>query len=127
VKNSEYFNNEFLIEKIIFKVFTDTSHFLKHKDSVNIFNDKSNLIGGTIPRLQSFDYIMPQYVSIFLNGDRVDNKDLRTLILDKIDRQNIIKIIGENNFKVIENPYLITGSVDKEVTIKNIDSIIAQN
>jgi hypothetical protein len=124
VKNLEYFNNQFLIDKIIFNVFTDTSQFLKHKDSVNIFNDKANLIGGTIPRLQSFDYIMPQYVSIFLNVDKIDNRDLRTFILDKIDRKNIIKIIGEKNFSPIENPFLITGSIDKEVTIKNIDSII---
>jgi hypothetical protein len=108
VKNTEYFNNQFLIDKIIFKVFTDTSHFLKHKDTVNIFNDKSSLIGETIPRLQSFDYTMPQYVSLFLNVDTIDNRDLRTFILDKIDRQNIIKIIGEKNFKTLDNPYLIT-------------------
>ncbi len=126
VKNTQYFNNKFLIDKIIFKVFTDTSHFLKHKDTINIFNDKSSLIGETIPRLQSFDYTMPQYVSLFLNVDTIDNRDLRTFILDKIDRQNIIKIIDEKNFKALDNPYFITWSIDRELSAKNIDSIMAQ-
>lgn len=125
-KNIAYADNNFLIDKLIIKVFTDINHFLKHKDSVNIFNDKTSLVGNTIPRLTAYEYILPQYISVFLNVDRIGDKDLRTFLLDKVNRENIIKVLGEKNFMPVYNPYISDTKIDKEVNLKNIEGILAK-
>lgn len=119
-KNKSFFNNPFILDKIVFNVFKDPPHFLKHIDTVNIFNDKLNLLGETIPRLKAFSYIMPQYFSLFLNVENIENKDLRTFIFSSIQRENIVKVAGEKNYAIIENPYFLSGSLDKELKEKNI-------
>lgn len=125
-KNLQYTDNNFLIDKLIIKVFTDINHFLKHKDSVNIFNDKSSLVGNTIPRLNAYEYMLPQYISIFMNVDKIDDKDLRTFLLDKVNRENIIKVLWEKNYSPVNNPYMSETKIDKSVNLKNIDQILAK-
>jgi len=119
-KNESFFDNPFILDKIVFNIFEDTTHFLKHIDTVNIFNDKLNLLGETIPRLQVFSYTMPQYFSLFLNVENIENKDLRTFILSSIERENIVKVAGEKNYEQVDNPYFLSGTLDKEVKEKNI-------
>lgn len=125
-KNIAYTDNNFLIDKLIIKVFTDINHFLKHKDSVNIFNDKTSLVWTTIPRLTPYEYMLPQYISVFLNVDKISDKDLRTFLLDKINRENIIKVLWEKNYFPVYNPYISDTKIDKEVNLKNIDQILAK-
>ena len=112
------------IDKMVFKVFNDVSHFLKHKDSVNIFNDKDSVIADSMPRLQSFEYILPQYVSFFINTDRIPELGLRSFILHHIQRENIVQILSDKNFKPVYNPFMTDEKIDKEVTNKNIEQII---
>jgi hypothetical protein len=61
-KNSEYFQNDAFVDTILLKLFRDNAHFLKHKNSINIFNDKENILGDTVPRLKSYAYTLPQFV-----------------------------------------------------------------
>jgi hypothetical protein len=43
-KNQEYKKENILISKYIYKIFRDTEHFLKHKDTINVFLDKNNIV-----------------------------------------------------------------------------------
>jgi ABC-type transport system substrate-binding protein len=61
-KNKLYFGNPLYIDFLILNLFRDETHFLKHKNSFNLFNDKNNVIGNTIPRLNSFEYTLSQFV-----------------------------------------------------------------
>lgn len=126
-KNPQYSENDFVIEKLIFKIFRDTAHFLKHKDSVSLFNDKESLIGDTLPRLEVFEYTLPQYVSLFLNTEKIPDTSLRRFILQSIERQNIIKIIWEKNFKEVDNPYITTESIENPLKEKNTDALLKRN
>ena len=69
--------------KLIIKLFPNTNSFLQNKKQVNIFNDNENIIGDSIPRLESHKYILPQYVSIFLIQNNINELSLRTYILNK--------------------------------------------
>ncbi|MDQ7010078.1 MAG: ABC transporter substrate-binding protein, partial [Candidatus Gracilibacteria bacterium] len=105
-KNSEYFKNNTYIETIIFKVFPTVGHFLKNKNSINIFNDKNNLITGTVPKLGAHNYTLPQYVSLFVNTQKIVDNDFRNLILKEIDRKEVIDKISDKQYKEIKTHYL---------------------
>jgi len=126
VKNKNYYQNKVYIEKIILKFFKDTSSFLKHKDSINIFNDKNNILWNSIPRLESNNYTLPQYVSIIINKDKIQDKNLRNFLLNSINRENLLKIIWKNYFKPIYNPYLNNIKIDKEPENKNISELFSK-
>lgn len=123
-KNEEYFDNDILIQKYIYKFFKDNNHFLKHKDTVNIFYDPNKIIWDSMFRLEKNSFYLNQYVWIFINQDRVANEDLRNFLLNKIDRQNIIKSLW-SWYKDIFNPYLLEwDSIDKDLANSNIEAMM---
>ena len=126
-KNSFSPTSEFVIEKIIFKIFRDTAQFLSQKDSINVFNDKESLIGDTLPRLSVYEYTLPQYVSLFLNTNTIKDTALRSLIIESIQRENILHLLWEKNFLAVTNPYLLTGSIENQSKEKNSESILKRN
>lgn len=123
-KNEHFYNNNVYIDKIIFKLFDDKSHFLKHKNSINIFNDKDNIIGDSIPRLMAHNYTLPQFVSIFLNKDSIEWAKLRNVILNSINKKDIIADLWENNVKEVSNPFLSKINIDDKIEETDIDSIL---
>lgn len=125
-KNNNYYNNPVLIDKFIIKLFSDTSSFLKNKNSINIFNDKDNIIWDSIPRFDTKKYTLPQYVWLFLNMGSIDNVDLRTFILDQINQQNLVKILWENNYEIVNNPYFTENKLINNANNKNFEYIISK-
>jgi len=111
-KNTNYFQNNIYIDKIIFRLFTDNNHFLKHKSTVNFFNDKENIVGESVPRLNSLFYTLPQFVGIFLNQERLPKEDIRAYILSQIEREKIQSVIGNQKVAVTLNPYLTEENID---------------
>ena len=90
-KNEFYSRNPVYIENIILKFYKDYTTLLQQKDSINIFGDKKNLIWNSIPKLKKYSYILPQYVGIFINKDKVKYPNIRNYILEKINREECIK------------------------------------
>ncbi|PIE85539.1 hypothetical protein CSA08_01400 [Candidatus Gracilibacteria bacterium] len=123
-KNENFQNNDIFIDKLIFKVYPETSVFLKHKDTVNLFSDKNNIVGNSVPRLKPYNYTLPQYVSLFLNTEKIQNSDLRNYLLNIVNKDNLIKVLGKNNYKQVQNPYLTEISIGKTLKNKNISKII---
>lgn len=123
-KNENYKESNILINKYIFKIFKDQAHFLKHKDLINVFYDKDNIIGDSIPRLEKKPYFLNQYMSIFINEEKVKNIDLRNFILWKIDTSNILKTLG-SWYKEVSNPFLVDWiSQSNEIKNTNLENII---
>ena len=123
-KNESYYKNNVYIDNVIFKVFPSVSNFLKNKNSINIFNDKNNLITWTVPKLKAHKYTLPQYVSIFINSRKISDNDLREIILNQIDREEVIEKLWKNNYKKIENVYLSDIFIKENKTKKNIKNIL---
>ncbi len=113
-KNPEYFANDTFIETILFKIFRDNAHFIKHKNSVNIFNDRENIIGSSIPRLQSNPYSLPQFVAVFLNTETVTSESVRRYLLGNMSRDTIVSDLGEGMAIPSFNPFLSDISIDED-------------
>ncbi len=126
-KNENYFNNNVFIDKIIFKFFKNWSFIIKNKDIINIFNDDENLFWKSVPRLQSNYYSLPKYNAVFINSEKIVSKSLRNFILNKIDRDKLIKVLWKERYKAVINPYLTDYVIDKNIENKNIESIMESN
>lgn len=123
-KNDYYDKNDIIIDNYTLKIFKDLNDFLKHKETINLINDKNSVIWESIVRLESHKYTLPQYISLFINYERIKDSNLRAFILNKIDRNNLIKILWEENNKIIQNPYLSDVSIENDEKSKNIDNIM---
>ena len=119
------FNNNWNISKLIIKLFPNKNSLLQNKESINIFNDNDNIIGWSIPRLENHKYLLPQYVSLFINQNNIEDLSLRNFIFNKINTNNLIKILWEENFSIVNNPYLTEKDLNKELTDKNFEKIIS--
>ncbi len=124
--NRNPFNNNWNISKLIIKLFPNTNSLLQNKETVNIFNDNKNIIWNSIPRLESHKYSLSQYVSLFINSNKIKDLELRNYILNKINRTNLINILWEENFKEIKNPYLTEKSINLDLKNKNFEKILAK-
>lgn len=105
-KNENYTKSNVLISKYIYKIFRDTEHFLKHKDIINVFYDKDNIIGDSIARLDKTPYFLNQYMGVFFNEEKLKSYNLRSYIISKIDVNNIIKTLW-TGYQDALNPYLL--------------------
>lgn len=125
-KNEYYKEKEVLIAKYIYKIFKDQNHFLKHKDLINIFFDKSKIIGDTLPRLAKNSYFLNQYNALFINEERIKSPELRNFILWKIDINNIIKHLWKS-YKEVNNIFLNeTESQKYDIKSTNLENIIKE-
>lgn len=114
-KNTNYFQNNMFIDTLILKLFKDNTHFLKHKNSVNIFNDKQNILWDSIPRLEPREYVLPQFVSLFLNTEKITSLTLRNTILQTVDRNEVIAALWEDSVQEIKNSFLTETEIEKEI------------
>jgi len=121
-KNENYFNNDVYLWKLSFKFFPNNNSLVKNKDLINIFNDDENLLWESVPRLEAHYYSLPKYTTLFLNNERVSSKSLRNFILNKIDRDKLIKVLWNEKYKQVINPYLTDYVIDKGLENKNIES-----
>lgn len=105
-KNAFYKENPAYIEKYIFYLFNDMSHFLKNKNIVNIFRDDNNILTSSLAKLEEYKYSLNKYSSIFVNTLKINDKNLRKIILNACDNKKLVEILGENNFKYIDSVFL---------------------
>jgi hypothetical protein len=99
------------INFLILNLFRDESHFLKNKNSFNLYNDKNGIIGNSIPRLTPYEYTLSQFVGNFLNTETLD-LSLRQYISNLLDRDTIIKSVGESQVSPAYNPFLSETNID---------------
>jgi hypothetical protein len=105
-KNEFYSRNPVYIDNIILKFYKDYTALLQQKDNINIFGDKKHLIWSSIPKLKKHNYVLPQYVWVFINKDKLEYPNIRNYILSNIDPEKVIKEIWEENNKLVKSPFL---------------------
>lgn len=110
-RNENYFNNSLFVDFLILNLYRNEGHFLKNKNSFNIFNDKKNLIWDSIPRLSNNSYTSSQSTSLFLNSETISTKN-RQFILSSLNREALINTIGENKVQAALNPFLSNNSIE---------------
>ncbi len=110
-KNKNYFWNDMYIQFLILNLFRDEAHFLKNKNSFNIFNDKNNIIGSSIPRLSVSEYTSSQFVGSFFNTESLD-RNIRKFLSYTLDRDSIVNSIWWGKVVPALNPFLSKISID---------------
>jgi len=119
-KNSFYSKNPIYINNITLKFYKDYPSLLQQKDSINIFNDKKNLIWSSIPKLKNHKYILNRYVWVFINKDKLEYPNIRNYILSKINSNKIVENIWKENNKIIKSPFLN----ELEINIKQTNTTL---
>lgn len=122
-KNESYFWNPLYIQFLILNLFRDEEHFLKNKTSFNIFNDKDGLVGDSIPRLQSFEYTLSQFVGSFFNTETL-SLELRKFLISNIEREKLLDTLGDNKISLAYNPFLSSKTMDIEVPDFNLETYL---
>lgn len=119
-KNENYFENDMYIQFLILNLFRDETHFLKNKNSFNIFNDKEWIIAGSVPRLEDKKYTLSQFVWSFFNSETLD-LELRKYISNTLDRTEVIEAIWEDNVEKSLNPFLSDINIDTDISDFDLD------
>lgn len=110
-KNKDYFGNDMYINFLILNLFRDEAHFLKNKNSFNIFNDPDFIIGSSIPRLNIFEYTLSQFVGSFFNSETLSS-DMRNYISHTLNRDTIISNVWAERVHPSYNPFLSDMRID---------------
>lgn len=125
LKNDDKTNTWSFIWKYIFKFYWDTNSLLKNEDSLNIIFEDSNTKKLLVsPRFLSYKYILPQYIWLFLNTEKISNTDLRKFLLFQLENWNYSKIYNKDEWKEIFNPFFTNDKLTPTLNNKNIASIL---
>jgi hypothetical protein len=123
-KNTKTVDSKIYIGKYNFKFFPDKKELLKYEDSLGIIYAPTddNLEIPRSPRFNAYNFLLPQYVSLFLNTERLDI-DLRKLLLTTI---NTFKYPNLNPSlkKFIENPFFGSEKITPEIKDQNFASAL---
>lgn len=80
VKNAKNTKEQVYIGRYTFRFFHDKNELLANKDSLNIILPDSTVDSFSSPRFNGYKFIFPEYISLFLNAEKV-NPELRELLL----------------------------------------------
>jgi len=75
-----------------------------------------NILWESIPRLASFEYILPQFVSVFLNSETIESETMRNYVLRNINRTDLIANLWVDAVQDVKNPFLSETEIDVEKT-----------
>lgn len=92
VKNKYFTDKEVLIKWYVFKFFDDFLQFSNNKDTINVFFDQNSQLTDVIPRFEKQYYYPNFFLSLFINEEKILNKDFRSTILNLVDREEIVQI-----------------------------------
>ena len=107
VRNDFYYQNPVYIDNLIINLFRDEAHLLQQRSrsaSLNIKYDTSGLMLNTTPRLKPYEFVVPQFTSLFYNSKNLDTA-LRRYLISSIQREQVISTIGANKVQAVYNPF----------------------
>ncbi|MDA9129256.1 ABC transporter substrate-binding protein [Candidatus Gracilibacteria bacterium] len=125
-RNEAYFGNDMYIQFLILNLFENEDDFLKNRNSFNIFNDREGLIGDSIPRLDVYEYTLPQFVTSFFNIETLESQDFRSFISRTLSRQTIIENVGREKVIPAYNPFLTQQNIDGEDDTLNLANYLQE-
>lgn len=109
-KNDEYYAALPKIQTVIFRAFPDQSALLLAENTLSGYRLNTDLSAGSAQgssgRFQPFDYRLPQYSALFLNGDSdiLSNKKVRFALLLATDKDKILELVKDA--EVVDTPIL---------------------
>ncbi len=126
VRNEKNTNDTVYIGRYVFRFFHNKNELIANKDSLNIIFPDNTIDTLSSPRFEQFRFILPEYISLFLNADKI-GPELRGLLLGSLAKVKF-NALDEEAGRLLKNPFFTDESIlpenfDKaklEIAMKNI-------
>ncbi|MDD5198075.1 MAG: ABC transporter substrate-binding protein [Candidatus Gracilibacteria bacterium] len=109
IKNEQNTKEQTYIQRYIFRFFDDKNELIANKDSLNIVFPNSTIDSLSSPRFDRYEFIFPEYISLFLNSDKI-NSELRNLLLGSLAEAKFPSL-DEKTGMLLKNPFFTDESV----------------
>ena len=109
IKNEQNTKEQIYIQRYIFRFFDDKNELIANKDSLNIVFPNGTIDSLSSPRFDRYEFIFPEYISLFLNSDKI-NSELRNLLLGSLVEAKFPSL-DEKTGILLKNPFFTDESV----------------
>lgn len=126
IRNEKNTQDQVYVGRYVFRFFHDKNELIANKDSINIIFPNSTIDSFSSPRFEGYRFILPEYISLFLNATKV-GPELRNLLLGSLSSVKFSSL-DEQSGRVLKNPFftdesILPSSFDKtkiEASMKNL-------
>lgn len=109
VRNEKNTNNTIYIGRYVFRFFHDKNELLASKDNLNIVFPDKTIESLSSPRFEQFRFILPEYISLFLNADKI-GPELRSSLLGSLSKVQFSSLDAETG-RLLKNPFFTDESI----------------
>lgn len=109
VRNEKDNKGQTYIGRYVFRFFHDKNELIANRDSLNIVFPNSEVDSIPSPRFDAYRFIFPEYISLFLNTDKI-GPELRNLLLGSLSKKSFSSL-DEKTGRVLKNPFFTDESV----------------
>lgn len=125
LRDNDSSNTWSYIWKYVFKFYSDPNTLLKNEDSLNIIFEDSNTKKLFVsPRFLAYKYILPQYIGLFLNSEKISNVDLRKFILFQLENTSYDWVYNKDTWKEIFNPFFTNNRITPSRPNKDLSALL---
>lgn len=97
------------IGRYVFRFFHDKNELIANKDSLNIILPNNTIDTIASPRFDAYRFIFPEYISLFLNADKI-GPQLRNTLLGALSKVQFSSL-DEQSGRVLKNPFFTDESI----------------
>lgn len=109
IRNIQNTNAKNYIGRYTFSFFNNKNDLLVNKNSLNIVFPNNTIDSLSSARFDEYKFIFPEYISLFLNADKVD-PELRNLLLGSLTKISFSSL-DEATGKLLKNPFFTDESI----------------
>lgn len=123
IRNLVNTNAKNYIGRYTFSFFKDKNSLINSKNSLNIVFPNNTIEALASARFDEYKFIFPEYISIFLNTDKVD-PELRKILLESLS-QTSFHALDKKTGRILKNPFFTDESIFSDnIDITKIESIM---
>ncbi len=109
IRNIQNTNAKNYIGRFTFSFFNNKNDLLANKNSLNIVFPNNTIDSLSSARFDEYKFIFPEYISLFLNADKVDS-ELRSILLGSLAKVSFTSL-NEATGKLLKNPFFTDESI----------------
>lgn len=122
-RNTKNTKDQVYIGRYVFRFFHDKNELIASKDSLNLIFPNNTIDSFSSPRFNGYNFIFPEYISLFLNADKV-NPELRSLLLSSLGTTRF-NSLNEELGRVLKNPFFTDEPmIPTDFDTKKLDSVM---
>jgi hypothetical protein len=109
IRNIQNTHAKNYIGRYTFSFFNNKNDLLTNKNSLNIVLPSNTIDSLSSARFDEYKFIFPEYISLFLNADKLDS-ELRSILLGSLTKVSFASL-NETTGKLLKNPFFTDESI----------------